>query len=230
MTGRFAAVAVVAVGLGIGAVVAPAVALADEDDVAEAQEAVFGRQHLDNIAAPTTLRYTFRRSGSLMPDVVDGAELAVTAIGADGRKRVALRLFSGPNERRIEPAQGYRNNPVIVAFLQRDVEQMGRLTGGSPQYFRNRIREAFGDGGAVQAEPVTIAVEGSRVEATRVTVEPFARDPNLPRFAEFRHKRFEFVLAPAVPGGVYSLRAVTPNGTAGGEPLLDESVTYSGRE
>jgi hypothetical protein len=223
---RFAA-ATAAIAVALAPSVLPAPALAGDE--AAAQEAVFGRQHLDNVTAPTTLRYTFRRVGTLLPKAEDDAALDVTAVQPDGRKRVAFRLFSGRNERRLEPGQGYRNNPLIVVFLQRDVEQMGRLTGGSPQYFRNRIREAFGRDGAVSAEPVTVAFRERRLEGTKVTVEPFARDPNLLRFPEYARKRYEFVLAPDIPGGVYSLRAVMPNGAGEeGEPLLDESMTYSG--
>ncbi len=142
-----------------------------------------------------------RAAATLPPEAEDEAALDVTAVQPDGRKRVAFRLFSGRNERRLEPGQGYRNNPLIVVFLQRDVEQMGRLTGGSPQYFRNRIREAFGRDGAVSAEPVTVAFRERRLEGTKVTVEPFARDPNLLRFPEYARKRYEFVLAPDIPGG-----------------------------
>ena len=221
--GRLAAAAL---ALALGAAASAAAALAGDE--AAAQEAVFGRQHHDNVTAPTTLSYTFRRTGTLLPEAEDHAALDVTAVRPDGRKLVAFRLFSGQNERRLEPGQGYRNNPLIVVFLQRDVEQMGRMTGGSPHYFRNRIRDAFGRDGAVSAEPVTVAFGERRLEGTKVTVEPFARDPNLLRFPEYARKRYEFVLAPDIPGGVYSLRAVTPNGGGGEPPLLDESMTYSG--
>lgn len=203
-----------------------AVPAAQAGDESLATEAVFERQHLDNIVAPVTLRYRYERSGSLLGVKDDQAELVVTGIGADGRKQVEFRLFSGADARHIAPQQGYRNNPMIVAFLQRDVEQMGRLTGGSPHYFRNRIRAAFAIDAAVRAEAVTVPFEGREVAGTEVTIEPFVNDPNLPRFRDFQYKRYEFVLAPAVPGGVYRLRAVTPNGTA--EPLLDEQLAYSG--
>ena len=211
---------VVALGLALAA---PA---ADAGDASFATKAVFERQHLDNIVAPVTLRYRYERSGSWLGDKNDQAELVVTGIGADGRKQVEFRLFSGTDARQIAPQQGFRNNPMIVAFLQRDVEQMGRLTGGSPNYFRNRIRAAFAIDAAVRAGPVTVPFEGREVAGTEVTVEPFVHDPNLPRFQQFQYKRYEFVLAPAVPGGVYSLRAVIPNGSA--KPLLDERLVYSG--
>jgi hypothetical protein len=218
----FIAATTVAVALGV-ALAAPAAHAGDES---LATEAVFGRQHLDNIVAPVTLRYRYERSGSWLGDKNDQAELVVTGIGADGRKQVEFRLFSGIDARHVVPQQEFRNNPMILAFLQRDVEQMGRLTGGSPHYFRNRIRAAFAIDAAVRAEPVTITFEGREVAGTLVTVEPFVHDPNLPRFQQFQYKRYEFVLAPAVPGGVYSLRAVTPNGST--KPLLDEQLVYSG--
>ena len=219
---RIIAVITVAAALGL-ALAAPPASAGDE---ALATEAVFERRHLDNITAPTTLRYRYQRSGSWLGDKDDQALLVIRAIGADGRKQVEFRLFSGADARHFAPRQGFRNNPLIVAFLQRDVEQMGRLTGGSPHYFRNRIRAAFEIDAAVRAEAVTVPFKGGEVTGTKVTLEPFVADPYLPRFQQFQHKRYEFVLAPAIPGGVYSLRAVTPNGTA--EPLLDEQLAYSG--
>lgn len=221
MNGRFLA-AIVAVTLGSFVALSPA--HAGDEEIAT--EAVFQRQHLDNIEAPTTLRYSFERSGSLLGDLTDQARLVITAIGTDGRKQVEFHLFSGAAARHIAPQQGFRNNPMIVAFLQRDVEQMSRITGGSPHYFRNRIRDAFTRAATVQAEAVTVDLADRKLEGTKVTVRPFAYDPQLPRFPEFRDKQYEFLLAPEIPGGVYRLRALTPNGT--GEPLLDETMTYDG--
>lgn len=215
--------AAIVVVLGIAVAVAPA--HAGDEEIAT--EAVFERQHLDNIEAPTTLRYSYERNGSLLGDLVDQARLVITAIAADGRKQVEFHLFSGADARHVAPQQGFRNNPMIVAFLQRDVEQMSRITGGSPHYFRNRIREAFTRAATVQAEAVTVAFEDRKLEGTKVTVRPFVHDPQLPRFPQFRDKQYEFLLAPEIPGGVYSLRALTPNGT--GEPLLDETMTFDGR-
>ncbi len=214
------------IAAGLASALASSAVAEDVPGSTVAQEAVFGRQHLENVAAPTTLEYTFERSGVLLPDLVDRAELAVLKIGPDGRKQVELRLYTGANARRVSPPQGYRNNPMIVLFLQRDVEQMSRMTGGSPNYFRNRIRAAFAEPAAVQAETVTFSHDGRPLEGTKVTVRPFVNDPQIPRYAEFQHKRYEFVLTPEIPGGVYSLRAVTPNGTEG--PLLEESMTYEG--
>lgn len=214
------------IAAGLASALASSAVAEDVPGSTVAQEAVFGRQHLENVAAPTTLEYTFERSGVLLPDLVDRAELAVLKIGPDGRKQVELRLYTGADARRVSPPQGYRNNPMIVLFLQRDVEQMSRMTGGSPNYFRNRIRAAFAEPAAVQAETVEFSHDGRPLEGTKVTVRPFVNDPQIPRYAEFQHKRYEFVLTPEIPGGVYSLRAVTPNGTQ--EPLLDESMTYEG--
>ena len=210
-----------AAGLGLGAA-------ARAEPATPAQEAVFGQHHLDNITEPGTLHYTFRRSGSLLPELVDAIEVDVTGIGPDGRKQIALRLFTGPGQRRVAPDQGFRNNPLIIVFLQRDVEQMSRMTGGSPNYFRNRIRAAFADPRAVRSEEVEVRSRQGELAATKVTLEPFARDPNLARFPEHARKRYEFVIAPELPGGVYSLRAFTPG--AAGQAVLDETVTYDGQD
>lgn len=207
-------------GVALGLAGAPALA----GDVDTAQRAVFGVEHLDNVTAPTTLHYTFHRRGTLLPDLVDDADLDVLEVRPDGRKQVAFRMFSGEGERRFTPRHGYRNNPMIVAFLQRDVEQMSRMTGGSPHYFRNRIREAFRRDRAVDIEAVTVVVGERQIAGTKVTIAPFVGDPNARRFAAFADKRYEFVMAPEIPGGVYRLRAVTPG--TDGTPLLEEAMTF----
>ena len=50
------------------------------------------------------------------------------------------------------PMIGFRGNPVLMFFLEHDVEEMQRVDGGAASYFRTRIRQAFVDRGADQAD------------------------------------------------------------------------------
>ena len=67
-----------------------------------------------------------------------------------GERQVALPALNG--------AQG---NPVLLGFLERDISEMKRMTGGSTSYFRKRIRIALAE--AASVEPVTVSYGGRQV-------------------------------------------------------------------
>ena len=52
-------------------------------------------------------------------------------------------------------------NPVILFFLERDVRDMERRTGGKAAYFRKRVRLAFSESAEVQ--PVQFEFAGRKV-------------------------------------------------------------------
>lgn len=194
-------------------------------DYTRAQIELFGTPHLDNVRAPTTLHYDFRRRGAEAEPRDDRIDVVVTEILPDGRKNLSFRYLSGAEERRFAPLQGFRGNPLIMLFLQRDVERLSEATGGSELYFRNRIRESFA--GAAEVAEVTLPDGGA--PARLVTVEPFVDDPMIDRFPRYRHKRYEFLLSTAVPGGVERLSAVLP-AEGGGAPAVEETVTFEEAE
>ena len=206
-----------ALGLLIGA---PATA-------ATVQELVFEAHLLADLGEPQTLHYSYERRGSMLSEILPSqVSMEVREVGRDGRKLVHLDMFEGQDRRRLGPIRAQSQNPLIIVFLQRDVMQMGDQTGGSPEYFRNRIREAFLE--PAQVEPFEIDVDGAVLPAVRVTITPFANDPEIARFAEFRHKRYEFTVAEALPGGLYEIAALTPKGDTE-EMLLEERITYAPR-
>jgi hypothetical protein len=103
---------------------------------------------------------------------------------------------------------------------------MGNQTGGSPEYFRKRIRDAFVE--PAEVARLEIPYNGAVVPAIRVSITPFVDDPQIARFAQFRHKRYEFTVAEALPGGLYEIAAVTPESGPGGV-LIEERITYACR-
>ena len=98
-------------------------------------------------------------------------------------------------------------NPIIVYFLERELREMHRLTGGAINYYRKRIRMALAEG--AQVEPVTVdtigsgRVAGNAGSASR-RIATIPRDRGYERFAE---KRYAFTLSDAVPGRVVELRS-----------------------
>jgi hypothetical protein len=143
-------------------------------------------------------------------------------VAQDGGKKVWVDMFEGPNRRALGPIDAREQNQLVLVFLQRDVAQMGGLTGGAGGYFQQQIRRAFGKPAEVSALEVDVA--GQPVQATRVVIHPFRDDPAIERFPRFRDKAYEFVVAPGVPGGLYRIAASTPDSE--GNTVLEESMTF----
>lgn len=192
-------------------------------EYSDAQTALFGTPHLDNIENPLTLRYAYRHGGAADAAYDDEIKVTVTTISADGGKDMDFEYMTGERRKPFNGVSAFRGNPLIMLFLQDDVNRMSKLVGGGEAYLRNRIRSAF----LVQAEtaPVSFEFEGQQVGGTRITVAPFVGDKHRDELKEFEFKRYEFTLSPKVPGAVYSIRSIVPQ--AGGDmPLYEDMVTY----
>ena len=194
---------------------------------ATVQELVFEAHLLADLSEPQTLRYRYETRGSMVPKTQRSqVSMDVREVGEDGRKLVHFDMFEGHDRRQFGPMQARVQNPLVIVFLQRDVVRMGNQTGGSPEYFRKRIRDAFVE--PAEVERLEIPYNGAVVPAIRVSITPFVDDPQIARFAQFRHKRYEFTVAEALPGGLYEIAAVTPESGPGGV-LIEERITYACR-
>jgi hypothetical protein len=143
------------------------------DEITEAEKQLFLNDQLSSLKAPTTLSYTFKRSGS-MPEVDGGL-----------------------------------SNPALMCFLERDIAEMERLTGGKAAYFRKRIRLALSEGPA--AKPVKVSFGGKTVDAQEYRITPYSNDPNKQKFPKYVGKTYIFVLSDAVPGGIYRVDSQIPD-------------------
>jgi hypothetical protein len=194
---------------------------------ATVQELVFEAHLLADLREPQTLHYRYERRGTLFPEAhVSEVSMEVREVSADGDKLVHFDMFEGADRRQFGPMEARAQNPLLIVFLQRDVMQMARLTGGSSDYFRNQVREAFVK--PAEVERLEIPFDGAVLPAVRVSITPFVDDPEIARFAQFRHKRYEFTVAAGLPGGLYEIAALTPKGDTK-ETLLEERITYAGR-
>lgn len=186
---------------------------------------VFGADLLAPVTAPASFRYRYELKGTLVPEASSSeVRMEVRSVAADGVKQVHFDLFEGTGRRALGPVQAREQNPLVLVFLQRDVSRMGRMTGGTPEYFRQRIRAAFN--GPAEVEPVTVDLEGAPEPATRVVIHPFRGDPEIARFRQFEDKSYEFVVAPAIPGGLWRIATHTPGAAADAPPALEESMTF----
>ncbi|MEK0083089.1 hypothetical protein [Benzoatithermus flavus] len=185
---------------------------------------VFEAGLLADVAKPTVLRYRFELQGKAIdPPYRSHVDMDVREVGTDGEKKVFFDMFEGANRRQFGPMAAREQNPLVIVFLQRDVNQMGNLTGGSAFYFQQQIRKAFNDPAEVEA--VEVSVDDRKLPATRLVIRPFRNDPQIERFPRFKDKAYEFVVAEGVPGGLYRIASRTPD-PGDGHLILEESMTF----
>jgi len=208
--------------------------LKPKDEITPAEQMVFLDEHLGNVKASTTLSYLFVKQGSMEKGFTDAVEESVS-VDARG-KTVRARFLSGLNSKDYAPIEAATSNPVILHFLERDLNEMQRLTTGQPNYFRKRIRLALAEGPEIK--PVKFNWNGKMVDAKAVSVEPYmtdpmVHDPSRSAYKRYRGKRYTFIFSDAVPGKVVEMRFTIPDLALAGEaafekPLLEEVLTLQG--
>jgi hypothetical protein len=184
---------------------------------------VFYAPHFSKVENGSTISYRFVRTAEdpkLAPSFEDEVKIKVGPTGAEDS--VSIDVFTGPRAI-IMPNMSKTGNPVIVALLEQDVTEMQKLLGGSPFYFRNRLRQAMSE--EKPAEPTKIEYGGKTIDGWKVTLKPFGDDAkNRGKLREFAERTYELTFSDAVPGGLYALKTVTPK-AGGAGPLLTEELT-----
>lgn len=135
--------------------------------------------------------------------VADGTlSLSETIDPSDDQPVLQLTQQSEVRDRRIGPFPISGGDPVVTFFLEQTARDMAALTGGSPHYIRNRMKDALFRGGQIDRQ-------GDRLTAS---FAPFAEDPNAARMQGFSELQLVFVMDdPAMP--IRELRAETPPAT-----------------
>jgi len=196
----------------------------DARPLSPAQVALFESDHLRSIGTAERLEYSFRRE---TPDT-DGSYRDHVDIDvrprADGGKDVWTEFLSGEHRMPAPPLMGFHGNPVIMFFLEHDVVEMNKLTGGTATYFRNRIRQAFVD--KAEQRQVTLERDGKPINATEITLVPFKGDERIAVFPGLTEKRYRFVLSDAVPGAVFEIEASSSSAT--GQFSAKDTMTFEG--
>ena len=195
---------------------------ADASEISRAEKLVFVDKHLINVKTPGSLRYSFVRSGSLEPAFEDEAQLEIKRAGTVCCV-VQGSFLSGPRQVKLPEIAEAQSNPVILFFLERDIREMERLTKGKSSYFRKRIRGAMVDQATVRDTKVSYG--GHEFSAMEVSLTPYANDPLRERFEQYAQKRYVFLLAPELPGGVYQVRTALPGALPTDAPVQEEILT-----
>jgi hypothetical protein len=218
-----------ALAIALTPLAAPAAAA---DALSQAETLLFDGPHLRNTAAQGVLEYRYSRSGSLGPALDDAVSVRLGPAQTRDTRNVHVDYLSGANVFVLPDVAAASANPVILSFLERDVREMQRLTGGQAAYFRKRVRLALAESAQVRA--LDIDYRGARLPAWEISLRPYDDDPMRSRFAAYADKRYVFVLAEAIPGMVYELRATMadrrPAAVADESrpPLMDETLRFAG--
>ncbi len=203
-----------------------------QEQISDAEKRVFMSDHLKNIAGPMTLNYQFIKAGALEKAFEDEVRLSIKPASAGPGKHCHIDFLTGERQYRqlpevIENATG---NPVILAFLERDLSEMKRITKGQPNYYRKRIRMALAQ--TAEAKPVTIKYSGKEIPGREIILRPYEDDPARIRYEKFSNKSYTITLSDEIPGGVYKLRSVMQkraNKDAGaGKPMIEETLIFTG--
>lgn len=189
--------------------------------IAPAEKLLFLTPHLQGIASQTELDYSLVVSAP--PDKQTDRVRVLVASAGNTNSDATVSDASG----KVQLPENLPCNPVILYFLERDIAGMEQATGGQRRYFQQRLRLALAASPTIT--DTTIQIDGKSVKARKIVIQPYLHDPNAQRFPKFTSKRYTFVLADGVPGGVSLLRTDVPGDNDDfAHPLKTESLSYEG--
>ena len=203
----------------------PAITAQDEDKYSKGQLLLFGTQHLENVLSPGVLHYDFHQSGPISGDLKDQVTITIDRIDENGGKDLRTEFLSGANRREFGNVPGFRSNPLIMYFLQWDVEKMGAISGVSHHYYRSLLRGAMRTG--ARSEEVTVRHGGRELKGDKVFFEPLTSKKGEMKYKDQFSKRYEFILSESIPGYLYSVSTLVPGEKPGDEPLERTQIIFN---
>jgi hypothetical protein len=202
---------------------------ADTREYSQAEQRLFMDDQLVGVKKPATLDYTFSKRSALEGAIDDKARLIVGTPTLGGSRPVKVEFLSDARKLELPDIDAARGNPMILYFLEREVREMHRITGGSASYYRKRIRIALAEGSQVDA--VTVTVGSRRVAATEIRIAPYRDDPARSRYEKYAETIYVFTLSDEIPGKVVELRSelLGPPSLSGNAPetITAETLRYS---
>lgn len=195
----------------------------DTRPLSPAQTALFMTPHMKNVVHPETLQYHFTRFGQ--NGFEDTVSERITTVHPNGTKAVSFDFLSGEHHKAFPGVDDFGGNPLLMLFLENDVQTMKDTLGVSAVYFRNRVRDAFVDKAVITNTTYTIA--GTPVPAQEVVITPFTDDSRLEKLPSVQAKSYRFVLSDAIPGGIAAIQTSMPADTERGIKASGEKLEFT---
>lgn len=191
--------------------------------------ALFDSPHMQSIEKPGKLNYQYKKTKLNGQNKEDKVTVHITNISDTGMTDQIYDFFSGVNKQAYRGRRSQSGNAVFMLFLEWDVHEMERQTGGSWRHFQRRIRWAMA-AGAEQKE-VLIDYQGSEVKGTQYLIQPYANDDKDSRYGPYANKYYSFTLSDKIPGTIYEVRTLVPKTKIwkeGDEVTSDERIRFTG--
>lgn len=199
------------------------------DGYSEVNNALFDSPHMQSIKVPGSLNYQYKKTAINEQTKEDTITVNITNISDAGRTDQAYDFFTGENKRPYQDRKKLSGNSIFMLFLEWDVHELERQTGGSWRHFQRRIRWAMAAGAA--KKDVLIAYQGKELKATQYIIQPYANDEKSARYGEHANKYYTFTLSAGIPGTIYEVRSIIPKAKTwqeGDELKTDERLTFTG--
>ncbi|SMO73150.1 hypothetical protein [Paracoccus laeviglucosivorans] len=180
----------------------------------EAGDLVFAERGPWQLAGP--LVWTIEQTGPTVEGYKPLGQGTITLSAAtdpsDGKPVLELAEDTQRIKRKIGPFPSSSGDPTLTFFLETVARDMAALTGGSPFYIRNRLKDALFRGGEVRQEG------GAQI----AVFAPFKDDENRARMLGFETLELRFTLAdPKQP--IRSMVAQT-GPLAGNQPAYENQM------
>jgi len=191
---------------------------------------IFLEPYLKKLGHPATIAYHYSHETATPeaygPGFDEEVRLNVNPPSSDqGFNSVAIVMKDKAREYTLGPFEDTSGNPVVMMFLERDLNQMRSRIGGAPVYFRNTIRRAFRDAAVV--DDVNVDLNGVEIAAKRITIKPFVDEAGVGRFGKFQGKVFETIVSDQVPGGILAMRSFIPDDSNKDSPLVLNELQFT---
>ena len=213
--------------LAAALIFAPAAGVSAANEPSPVIHMLFEGNHLKLTKEGQELTYRFQRSVShekvLSGAFSDDIKLDIEK-NKDGDKRdFAFKIFTGERARDPFLDHDREGNPLLLFYLDRSVNNFRSLAGGSLTYVKSRFMDALQK--SVASEPTKIDVGGKSVDATKLTIYPYANDPNKAQMQGYEGARFEIVVSEAVPGYFVEMASIYES-TEKASSRLEERISF----
>lgn len=190
---------------------------------------IFEIPHLDEVVRGNRINYKFERKVSLpeypAPGYSDKIYVDVTKVEADGKRNVALQVFSGPRAKHLFEETGMTGNPLLGWYLDNCINQYRAVGGGDRDFLKNNFKIAIRE--KAKHEAIKATWNGKEVDAMRVTIVPYAENRDKKKMQGYENSKFTLVFSPEVPGYFIELSSHYEL-TSPRSPVIEETISLAG--